>query len=501
MNEPTHTLQAPPGITLLPGSFGLLPDALHEQVAPTPVAQPFLIRVNEALAGELQLSLGALGREALASLFSGNVLPAGAEPLAMGYAGHQFGGFVPQLGDGRAILLGEAQARDGVRYDIQLKGSGRTRYSRRGDGRAALGPVLREYVVSEAMHVLGIPTTRALAAVSTGEIVHREVPLPGAILTRVARSHVRVGTFEFAATLPDGKPLRALLDHVIERLYPSARNEPSPALALLRRVVERQASLVAQWMHVGFIHGVMNTDNMALSGETIDYGPCAFMDAYDPATVFSAIDSQGRYAYGNQPPIAQWNLARLAETLLPLLDPDPERAVSVAEDMLAHFATCFRARWVEGLRQKLGLTRSEEGDLALAEGFLALLHEQRVDFTLAFRGLCDAADESATASVRELFRDPGVFDAWAIGWRRRLDAEGVPAAERAHAMRQVNPLYIPRNHLVEQAIAAAVGHQDYAPFADLLEVVSRPFEVQPGRERFALPPQPEEQVFRTFCGT
>jgi len=447
------------------------------------------------------LPLAALGADVLASLFSGNVLPAGAEPIAMGYAGHQFGGFVPQLGDGRAILLGEAQARDGRRYDIQLKGSGRTRYSRRGDGRAALGPVLREYVVSEAMHALGIPTTRALAAVTTGEAVQRELPLPGAILTRVAASHVRVGTFEYAATLPDGQPLRALVGHVIERLYPSARAEASPALALLRGVVERQASLVAQWMHVGFIHGVMNTDNMALSGETIDFGPCAFMDAYDPATVFSAIDTQGRYAYGNQPPIAQWNLARLAETLLPLLDPDPERAVSLAEDMLAHFATCFRDRWVWGLRAKLGLTRAQEGDLALGERFLTLLQQQHVDFTLAFRRLCDAADASASLSVRSLFEAPDAFDTWVADWRFRLDAEGVPAAERAGAMRRVNPLYIPRNHLLEEGIAAALGQGDFGPFEELVDVLSRPFDVQPGRERFALPPQPDQQVFRTYCGT
>jgi uncharacterized protein YdiU (UPF0061 family) len=500
MSRPTPPLRESPGLTLLPSSFAQLPPALHERVAPTPVSRPALIRINDALAAELQLPVTALGADLLASLFSGNVLPAGTEPIAMGYAGHQFGGFVPQLGDGRAILLGEAQARDGRRYDIQLKGSGRTRYSRRGDGRVALGPVLREYVVSEAMHALGIPTTRALAAVTTGETVQRELPLPGAILTRVAASHVRVGTFEFAATLPDGQPLRALVGHVIERLYPSARTEASPALALLRRVVERQASLVAQWMHVGFIHGVMNTDNMALSGETIDFGPCAFMDAYDPATVFSAIDTQGRYAYGNQPPIAQWNLARLAETLLPLLDADPERAVSLAEDMLAHFATCFRERWLWGLRAKLGLTRAEEGDLALGERFLTLLQQQRVDFTLAFRRLCDAADAPASLSVRSLFDAPEAFDAWAVDWRRRLDAEGVPAAERAQAMRHANPLYIPRNHLIEEAIAAAV-QGDFGLVAELVEVLSRPFDAQPGRERFALPPQPDQQVFRTYCGT
>lgn len=501
MSSPTLPHREPPRVTLLPSSFAQLPDSLYARVAPTPVPQPALIRINEALAAELQLPLAGFDGEALASLFSGNTLPDGSVPIAMGYAGHQFGGFVPQLGDGRAILLGEAQGRDGARHDIQLKGSGRTRYSRRGDGRAALGPVLREYLVSEAMHALGIPTTRALAAVTTGETVQREVPLPGAILTRVALSHVRVGTFEFAATLPDGQPLRALVDHVIERLYPSARAEASPALALLRMAVERQASLVAQWMHVGFIHGVMNTDNMALSGETIDFGPCAFMDAYDPATVFSAIDSQGRYAFANQPPIAQWNLARLAEALLPLLDPDPERAVSLAEDMLAHFATCFRARWVQGLRAKLGLTRAEEGDLVLAEGFLALLHQQRVDFTLAFRRLCDAADAPAELSVRALFVDPEGFDAWSVAWWRRLEVEDQGAAERAQAMRRANPLYIPRNHRVEQVIVAAVEQGDFAPFAELVEVLGRPCQEQPGRERFALPPRPDEQVLRTFCGT
>ena len=501
MSDPAQTSRASSSLMWLPSSFALLPDALFEKVAPTPVAAPALIRVNEALAAELQLPLAAQDRAWLARLFAGNALAAGSAPIAMAYAGHQFGGFVPKLGDGRAILLGEAEARDGTRYDIQLKGSGRTRFSRRGDGRAALGPVLREYLVSEAMHALGIPTTRALAAVTTGEVVLRELPLPGAIVTRVAKSHVRVGTFEYAATLTDGKPLRALVDHVIRRLYPEALDEASPALALLKGVVERQAALVAQWMHVGFIHGVMNTDNMALSGETIDFGPCAFMDAYDPATVFSAIDQNGRYAFANQPPIAQWNLARLAETLLPLLDPDPERAVTRAEEMLGYFADRFRAEWLRGLRAKLGLQRAEDGDLALAEGFLTLLHQQQVDFTLAFRRLCDAADEPSSGAVRELFRDPQVLDAWSDGWRRRLEAEGRPPVERAAAMRRANPLYIPRNHLVEEVIAAAVGQGDFAPFGELVEVLSRPFDEQPGRERFAQPPLPEQQVFRTYCGT
>ena len=500
MNDSTP-IRAQSRVTLLPSSFALLPDSLYERVAPTPVSQPGLIRVNEALAAELQLPLAALDVEALASLFSGNTLPSGSVPIAMSYAGHQFGGFAPQLGDGRAILLGEAQGSDGTRYDIQLKGSGRTRFSRRGDGRAALGPVLREYLVSEAMHSLGIPTTRALAAVTTGEFVQREGPLPGAILTRVATSHVRVGTFEMAAAQGDIKVMGALVDHVIERMYPEARGAANPVLALLRLVVERQASLVAQWMHVGFIHGVMNTDNMAVSGQTIDFGPCAFMDAYDPATVFSAIDQNGRYAFANQPPIAQWNLARFAETLLPLLDPIPERAVEMAEGMLSHFATRFRGHWLQGLRTKLGLTQEQEGDLAIGEGFLTLLHHQHVDFTLAFRRLCDSADEPAAKPVRELFQDPQAFDAWNVDWRRRLEAEGVPAGERVQAMRRANPLYIPRNHLVEQVIAAAIGEGDFAPFAELVEVLSRPHQEQPGRARYALPPQPDQQVFRTYCGT
>jgi uncharacterized protein YdiU (UPF0061 family) len=488
-----------PGIELSQSSVAGLPPVFFERVAPTRVAAPRLIRLNEALAADLQWPPPGLSPVQLAELFAGNVLP-GSDPIAMAYAGHQFGGFVPQLGDGRAILLGEARARDGRRYDIQLKGSGPTRFSRRGDGRAALGPVLREYLVSEAMHALGIPTTRTLAAVTTGESVLRDGLLPGAVLTRVAASHVRVGTFEFAATLGDGAPLRALADHVIDRLYPEARQAANPVLAMFEVVVERQARLIASWLHVGFIHGVMNTDNMAVSGETLDFGPCAFMDTYDPATVFSSIDHAGRYAYANQPPIGQWNLARLAEALLPLLDADPERAVTSAEAALARYADHLRDAWVQGMRAKLGLSTPGDGDLALIESFLDLLYRQKVDYTLAFRRLGESPDAPGEA-VRSLFADREAFEAWLGRWIARLAAEPRPARERAEAMRLANPVFIPRNHRVEQALAAAVEHGDYTPFEDLLAVVTRPFDDQPGRERYADPPRPDERVERTFCGT
>src|ERR1700722_8669249 len=368
-------------------SYSRLPEHFFARLDPTPVAKPRLIVLNRPLAQDLGLDIDAVDGEALAQIFGGNIVPSGAEPISTAYAGHQFGGFVPQLGDGRAILLGEVIDRSGVRRDIQLKGAGRTPFSRRGDGRAALGPVLREYLVSEAMHALGIPTTRALAAVTTGERVFRETPLPGAILTRVAASHIRVGTFQYFAARGDMEAVERLSDYVIDRHYPKARASERARLALLRIVVERQALLVARWMHVGFIHGVMNTDNTALSGETIDFGPCAFMDFYDPATAFSAIDELGRYAYGNQPTIAKWNLARFAETLLPLLDPNPERAIELANEAISAFTSRFQEHWLAGMRDKLGLASNEEGDLELAHAFLRAMHESAADFTLTFRRL------------------------------------------------------------------------------------------------------------------
>ncbi len=502
MHDLTSVVQEDGLLTLLPASYAQLPASFFTRTEPTPVAAPGLIRFNSALGSELGLNAGAIGEDDLAKLFSGNVLPQGAVPIAMGYAGHQFGSFVPQLGDGRAILLGEAADRSGKRFDVQLKGAGRTRYSRGGDGRAALGPVLREYLVSEAMHALGIPTTRALAAVTTGEVVQREELLPGAILTRVAASHVRVGTFEFIAGQGDVDAVRKLAGHVINRNHPSASSDPQPYLALLRSVMERQALLIARWMCVGFIHGVMNTDNMALSGETIDFGPCAFMDNFDPATVYSAIDRVGRYAYANQPSIAQWNLARFAETLLPLLDSDADKSVELAEETLSVFATRYQEHWLSGMRAKLGLLTAEEGDSRLIGNLLEAMLEQQADFTLTFRRLCDAAESTGSDSgVRTLFAAPDAFDAWSVSWRARLAIEPVSPAARAKAMRQVNPLFIPRNHLVERALTAAVDNGDFSRFEELLAVLASPYETQPGSEACALPPEPAERVFRTYCGT
>jgi uncharacterized protein YdiU (UPF0061 family) len=483
-------------------SYAGLPQRFFARVNPIPVAAPRLLRFNHELGAELGLEFGDLSSEALAGLFSGNVIPPNVEPLAMAYAGHQFGQFVPQLGDGRAILLGEALDRAGLRRDIQLKGSGRTPFSRGGDGRAALGPVLREYLVSEAMHALGIPTTRALAAVTTGETVVREEALPGAILTRVAASFVRVGTFQYFAARNDVDAVRRLADYVIERHYPEAKTEPQPYLALLRAVTQAQASLVSSWMHVGFIHGVMNTDNMAVSGETIDFGPCAFMDSYDPAAVFSSIDRQGRYAYGNQPHAAVWNLARFAETLLPIIDPDADRAVELASEVLATFAARFSELSLSGMRRKLGLMNGEDGDAALAEDLLDAMHRNQADFTLTFRRLCEAAaGDAGDAGVRSLFANPGDYDRWSARWRARLARESLEPQTRAEAMRRINPAFIPRNHRIEQVINAAVERQDFEPFAELCTVLSQPYLSRAGFEPYTDPPQPGEHVLQTFCGT
>jgi uncharacterized protein YdiU (UPF0061 family) len=393
----------------------------------------------------------------LQATLAGNEVPKLGDPLAMAYAGHQFGSFVPQLGDGRAILLGEVVDTNGVRRDIQLKGSGPTPFSRNGDGRAALGPVLREYIISEAMAALGVPTTRSLAVVTTGETVRREMPLPGAVLTRVASSHIRVGTFQFFAARGDVDAVRHLADHAIARHYPQAADAANRYRVLLDLVIARQAELVATWLLVGFIHGVMNTDNMSIAGETIDYGPCAFMDAYDPATVYSSIDTVGRYAYGNQPRIAKWNLARLAETLLSLLAQDKDAAVAEANEALGAFAARFEAAHAAGLRRKLGLFHPQPVDLALAQDLLERMKQNGADFTLTFRGLCEAAaDADGDAAVRSLFTDPTAFDDWAKKWRHRLTEDGGAADERRASMRAVNPAFIPRNHLVEEALSATV---------------------------------------------
>jgi uncharacterized protein YdiU (UPF0061 family) len=487
---------------LLPSAYSRLPENFYARLAPTPVAKPRLIQFNSALASELGLDTRDTDGEALAAVFSGNELPPELAPIAMAYAGHQFGHFVPQLGDGRAILIADALDRSGARRDVQLKGSGRTPFSRSGDGRAAMGPVLREYLVSEAMHALGVPTTRSLAAVSTGEWVMREQRLPGAIVTRVAASHVRVGTFEYFAARGQSDSIRVLADYVIDRHYADARSSGQPYLSLLRSIVQRQAQLIARWMQVGFIHGVMNTDNMALSGETIDFGPCAFMDEFDPAAVFSSIDSFGRYAYSNQPRVAQWNLARFAETLLPLIDPEPARAVELGTEAVRQFSELFDLHWLEGMRLKLGLSRPEEGDRDLVQTLLDLMHGNQADFTLTFRYLADVPPgESGAARVRALFENPGAFDAWVPAWQARLEREPQAPRARAEGMRRANPAFIPRNHRIEQAIVAAVESEDFQPFFDLLAALSRPFEDQARFARLLDPPQPNERVLQTFCGT
>jgi uncharacterized protein YdiU (UPF0061 family) len=461
-------------------------------------AQPRLIKFNRALAEELGLDARALNSEQGARIFAGNEIPAGALPLAQAYAGHQFGGFVPQLGDGRALLLGEVIDRHGRRRDIQLKGSGRTPFSRAGDGRAALGPVLREYLIGEAMHALDIPTTRALAAVVTGEPVFREQgALPGAVLTRVAASHVRVGTFQFFAARGEQDKVRRLADYVIERHYPELKDHANPCLGLLECVRDRQAALIANWMHVGFIHGVMNTDNMSISGETIDYGPCAFMDYYDPATVFSSIDSRGRYAYANQPKIAQWNLARFAETLVPLIDADEKRAIARATEVINAFSQQYERYWLKGMRAKLGLVSEEEADLNLATGFLTAMEGKNVDYTLAFRYLADAV-LGREEPIRALFADPSSYDLWSGHWRARLAREATAPTARVESMRRANSAFIPRNHRVEEALSAAVERGDYAPFDTLLRILSHPFEDQPEFAAFAEPPPEGYGHYRTF---
>ena len=485
-------------------SYARLPGQFHAQVSPTKVKAPRVVKVNRVLAEMLGLDADLLASDEGAQLLAGNTLPEGAQPIALAYAGHQFGGFVHQLGDGRAILLGEVVGKDGKRRDIQLKGAGRTPFSRGGDGRAALGPVLREYLVSEAMAALGIPTTRALAAVITGERVAREEMLPGAVLTRVAASHIRVGTFEYFAARDDIEALRTLTSYALSRHYPDATTKNksgSEALTLLESVIDAQASLVARWLGVGFIHGVMNTDNTSISGETIDYGPCAFLDDFDPNKKFSSIDRGGRYAYANQPRIAQWNLVKLAEAMLPLFADDEEEAARLATERLERFPAIFEAALAPILRAKIGLATELEDDRALAADLLGRLAANNVDYTLFHRRLCaSAADPAADAQVASLFSDPGAFHDWAESWRRRLAKEDVSPEARAAAMRLVNPAFIPRNHRVEEMIRAAV-QDDFTPFETLGKVLEHPYEDQPDFAHLADPPKPEERVQATFCGT
>ncbi len=484
-------------------SYAQLPERFYASLPPSPVPSPRLIRLNEELARHLRLDPRQLSNESGIEILAGNRVPDGATPLAMAYAGFQFGGWVPQLGDGRAILLGEVIDADGVRRDIQLKGAGRTPFSRMGDGRAVLGPVLREYIVSEAMAALGIPTTRSLAAVFTGEEIMRERFLPGAVLTRIAGSHVRVGTFQYFAARRDVEALRLLADYVITRHYPELEGVGEPYLALLGAVIDRQASLVADWQLVGFIHGVMNTDNMSIAGETIDYGPCAFMDVFHPETVFSSIDHMGRYAYHNQPSIAHWNLAGFAQTLLPLVSDDQEDAVARATEVVNTFPERFQAFYAAGLYRKIGLAEIRKGDDELAQSLLSCMAENRADFTLSFRRLCSLQSDGTEAddTMRELFADGSAFDQWVVRWRKRLAIEGRSDLERQTDMRCVNPAFIPRNHRVEQVIRAAEDDGNLVPFDELVNVLAAPYEDQPGCEWFENPPHSEEIVRQTFCGT
>ncbi|WP_027188373.1 protein adenylyltransferase SelO [Desulfovibrio cuneatus] len=493
-------------------TYSSLPSVFYKLQKPTPVRGATLAVVNEALAAELGLHLADWPQATQADMFAGNLLPEGATPFAQAYAGHQFGRFT-MLGDGRAIMLGEHITPAGTRVDVHLKGAGRTPYSRNGDGRAALGPMLREYIISEAMHALGIPTTRSLAVVTTGEKVQRQTMLPGAVLTRIAASHIRVGTFEFAAMQNNAHALQSLVDYTIKRHFPACAEAQNPALALFSAVASAQATLLVHWMRVGFIHGVMNTDNMALSGETIDYGPCAFMDAYSNNTVFSSIDDGGRYAYGNQPFIAAWNLACFANALLPCFHPEHEEAVHMAEEALEAFHTTYAQGWLAMMRGKLGLAAPQDDDEQLVADLLACMEQHHADYTNTFRAL--GAEEfpagaghpasagnstGAVSGVSPLFASPE-FAAWRTRWQARLAANPMGVPQAMQLMQQHNPVYIPRNHLVEAALRSAEEQGDYAPLHNLLGVLAAPYTWRPGLEKYEAGPKSHERVYQTFCGT
>ncbi|KLN61860.1 hypothetical protein WH96_06145 [Kiloniella spongiae] len=491
-------------------SFSELPDQFYTRQEPVPVKAPKLIKVNKDLATLMGIDPAELETDAGVQMLAGNSVPDGASPLAMVYAGHQFGGWSPRLGDGRAILLGETVGTDGIRRDIQLKGSGRTPYSRGGDGRAWLGPVLREYIVSEAMAALNIPATRALAAVETGnKVLREEGPLPGAIITRVAQSHIRVGTFQYHYSRGDKDALRTLANYVIDRHYPEAKQAQTPYRALIEMVMDRQARLIAKWMQVGFIHGVMNTDNMSIAGETIDFGPCAFMDTYHPGTVFSSIDHAGRYAWAKQPGMAHWNLSQFAQSLLPILHEDAQVAVGIGQETIDEFQDIFSDYYFEGFGKKFGLLTLQNGDPDFIGDSLKLMSDNEVDFTLFFRHLTgfarsnlglDVNDENHKEKLLDLFKDPQALTNWLPQWQARQDQEKTPPKERLEIMRTSNPIFIPRNHQVEAMIQAAV-RGDYALFEQLHSILSAPFDEQPENVLYEQPPKPEEIVHATFCGT
>ncbi|MDE0930556.1 MAG: YdiU family protein [Halioglobus sp.] len=484
-------------------SYARLPEQFYARQAPVPVTAPGPIRVNGQLAEQLGIDANWLSSEAGTQVIAGNAVPPGSEPLASVYAGHQFGGYNPQLGDGRAILLGEVLSLEGRRFDLQLKGSGPTPYSRGGDGRSPIGPVLREYIVSEAMHQLGVPTTRALAAVTTGDWVQRDGSLPGAVLARVASSHIRIGSFQYFAAQRDIESLQLLSQHVINRHYPNAKNSDNPILAMLEAIISRQAQLMAHWQLLGFIHGVMNTDNMLVCGETIDYGPCAFMDQFNPDQVFSSIDHAGRYAYRQQPAIAHWNLSVLAQALLPILNDEQEGAVALAQTAIDAFPDQFLQANTQGMAHKLGLQAIEEQDTGLVEDLWQLMAEHTLDFTLTFRRLADLADKGteAESSVAELFEFPDDMQPWLERWHTRLAQESTSSSERQALMYRNNPVFIPRNHLVEAAIVAATDRGDLSTFDQLVDTLENPYQYRKALALFATPPKPDQVVRQTFCGT
>ena len=474
-------------------TYSRLPKVMSSQLNPIPVKNPKLTIFNHGFSKELGLDFSSLNNNQIASIFSGNLLPKESKCIAQAYAGHQFGYFT-MLGDGRAILIGEHLSKNNKRFDIQFKGSGKTPYSRNGDGRAALGPMLREYIVSEAMHSLGIPTTRSLAVVKTGENVIRETPLPGAILTRVAASHIRVGTFQYVTATEDEKNLKTLFDYTIDRHYPKIKDSKTPAIDLLKIVMEKQIKLVVDWMRVGFIHGVMNTDNMAISGETIDYGPCAFMDAYDPETVFSSIDHNGRYAYFNQPGITKWNLARFAETLLPLIDKNKDKAIKIVTEIINNFGEIYKKNWLEMMKKKLGLIGEKDNNEKLINDLLSLLHEQKADYTNTF---CSLMNEDVQND--KIFNNKEFID-WHQKWKECLAKNNNSTEESLKLMRSVNPIVIPRNHKVEEVLEAA-NKDDLNPFHDFLKVLEKPYENQSKTNNYQSPAPPSAKKYQTFCGT
>ena len=481
-------------------SYSCLPEDFFQRINPAPVKSPKLIIFNNSLGENLGFDVNQTN-EYYAQIFSGNIIPNGASPIALAYAGHQFGHFVNQLGDGRAVLLGEVTDPNKQRHDIQLKGSGQTQFSRQGDGRSPLGPVIREYVLSEAMHSLNIPTTRSLAAVSSGEQVYRDTSLPGAILTRVAKSHIRIGTFEYFTSLKQWKNLKTLSDYTIDRHYPEVKSSKNCYLSLLNAVSNKQAELIAHWMSIGFIHGVMNTDNTSIAGETIDYGPCAFMDTYDPSTVFSSIDHHGRYSFGNQPHIIEWNLACFATCLIPLIDEDPSKANKQAGEIIKDVSVKINKAIMDKMRQKIGLSSEQKTTHQLLEKLLKIMLDNQSDYTLTFRYLCDVLGEKGDSKFKEQFTTQDEISKWLVEWQLCINNQGQSKEKIYQSMRLVNPAFIPRNHLIERIIKAAVDHDDYSEMKALSSILSNPYKEQNVDFDYINPPEPSEKVYKTFCGT